>query len=130
MSLCLGAGLLSATLAGNAFTLTWTHSIEKIRWEEDWVVEKAGLVIVAARIRGSGAGMEPPPGAVLHDGVWHYRPRLPALDSLSLSHSPHAGEFMVCVNEECRPLSERLPGLPGNSVVKIVPCTGATATGG
>ena len=30
MALCLGAGLLAAKLAANAFTLAWTHSIEKI----------------------------------------------------------------------------------------------------
>ena len=127
MSLCISAGLLSATLAANAFTLAWTHSIEKVRWEEDWVVEKSGLLLAAARIRGSGAGMEPPPGAELRDGVWHYRPTLPALDSLTLSHSPHAGEYTMCVNGECSPLSDRLPRLPGNSVVKITPCAASTA---
>jgi hypothetical protein len=62
MSLCLAAGALSAVLAVNAFTLSWIHSIEKIRWEEDWRIEAGALVIDEARIRGSGAGMEPPPG--------------------------------------------------------------------
>jgi hypothetical protein len=41
MSLCLAAGALSAVLAINAFTLSWIHSIEKIRWEEDWRIEAA-----------------------------------------------------------------------------------------
>ena len=67
--ICLAAGLLSATLATNSFTLTWIHSIEKIRWEEDWHVDSGALVIDEARIRGTGAGMEPPENAVLKDGV-------------------------------------------------------------
>jgi hypothetical protein len=128
MALCLGAGLLAATLAANAFTLAWTHSIEKIRWEEDWLVGEH-LQLVAARVRGSGAGMEPPAGAELRDGVWHYRPNLPALETLTLSHSPHAGEYTMCVHGKCRPLSALLPGLPGNNVVKIAPCAGSTAPG-
>ncbi|HMV06309.1 MAG TPA: DUF1850 domain-containing protein, partial [Accumulibacter sp.] len=36
--LCLTAGALSALLAADAFTLAWTHSIEHVRWEEDWRV--------------------------------------------------------------------------------------------
>ena len=63
MSLCLAAGAASAVLALNGFTLAWTHSIEKIHWEEDWRVEGRALVITEARIRGFGAGMEPPAGA-------------------------------------------------------------------
>ncbi|MFN6961532.1 MAG: DUF1850 domain-containing protein, partial [Rhodocyclaceae bacterium] len=76
--LCLVAGLLVAPL-GDAVTLSWTHSIEKILWEEDWRREGDRLRLVAARVRGTGAGMEPPAGAVLKDGVWHYAPALPPL---------------------------------------------------
>ena len=72
--ICLAAGTLVATLAVNNFTLAWTHSIEKVRWEEDWRAENGALVIDLARIRGTGAGMEPPENAVLKDGVWHDRP--------------------------------------------------------
>jgi hypothetical protein len=68
--LCLAAGAVAASLAVETFTLSWAHSIEKIRWEEDWRVEGHALVITEARIRGSGAGMEPPEGAVLTNGVW------------------------------------------------------------
>jgi hypothetical protein len=56
MPLCLTAGTVSVVLVANAFTLAWTHSIEKIRWEEDWQVVGERLQVVAARIRGSGAG--------------------------------------------------------------------------
>ena len=128
MPFCLSAGLLSATVAANAFTLAWTHSVEKIRWEEDWRVGER-LELVAARIRGTGAGMEPPPGAQLRDGAWHYRPDVPPMQSLALTHSPHAAEYEICIGTECHPLSERLPGLPGDSVVKLGPCAASTAPG-
>jgi hypothetical protein len=59
--LCLAAGAVAASLAIDSFTLSWIHSIEKIRWEEDWRIEAGALVVTEARIRGSGAGMEPPP---------------------------------------------------------------------
>ena len=34
MPLCLAAGIVAATLAVDSFTLAWTHSIEKQRWED------------------------------------------------------------------------------------------------
>ena len=49
-------------------TLAWTHSIEKQRWEEDYAVQPGAtaeappvLQALAARVRGSAAGMEPRP---------------------------------------------------------------------
>ncbi len=128
MALCLSAGALAASLAVQSFTLAWTHSIEKVRWEEDWRVGER-LELVAARIRGAGAGMEPPPGAQLRDGIWHYRPDVPPMASLELTHSRHAPEYEICIGTECHPLSERLPGLAGDSVVKISPCAESTAPG-
>ena len=69
MSLCILAAGKTTVLAVSAFTLSWTHSVEKTRWEEDWRVTPAGLEIVEARVKGSGAGMEPPEGAVLEGWV-------------------------------------------------------------
>ncbi len=73
MSLCI-SGAETLRLAVTAFTLAWTHSVEHVRWEEDWRVTPAGLQVVEARVRGSGAGMEPPPDARLRDGWWVYVP--------------------------------------------------------
>ena len=120
--ICFAAALLAAALPVQEFTLAWTHSIERIRWEEDWRIDAGVLQLVEARIRGSGAGMEPPAGAVLKDGVWHYRPGLPPLTRLLLSHSPYAGGCEFCLSGACRPLADFLPVLDENSVIEITPC--------
>jgi hypothetical protein len=73
IAVCLAAAALAISLPLQAFTLNWTHSIEKILWEEDYQVVQttsgARLQLTEARIRGSGAGMEPPPDAVLKNGA-------------------------------------------------------------
>ena len=68
--ICLVAGLLVAQF-GDDITLRWSHSIQKTVWEEDYRREGDALRLVAARVRGAGAGMEPPADAVLKDGAWH-----------------------------------------------------------
>ena len=121
--LCLAAGAVSAVLAVEGFTLGWMHSIEKIRWEEDWRIEGKALVLEEARIRGSGAGMEPPAGSVLKNGVWHYRPAVPPQQVLRLTHSPYAAGYELCVTGRCRPLADHLPGIDNNAVIELRECT-------
>ena len=123
MPLCLTASAVAAVLAVKSFTLAWTHSIEKLRWEEDWRIEARQLRIVEARIRGSGAGMEPPAGAVLEDGVWRYRPALAPLERLRLAHSIFTAGYELCVDQRCRPLAE-LVGSAENEPVELFPCQG------
>ena len=60
MSLCLASAGIVKVLSIAAFTLAWTHSIEKSAWQEDWLVTPAGLTLQRARVKGTGAGMEPP----------------------------------------------------------------------
>jgi hypothetical protein len=122
MSLCLAAGAVSAVLAANAFTLSWTHSIEKVRWEEDWRAVDGKLSIIAARIRGTGAGMEPPADAVLKNGIWHYRPALPPQEVLRLTHSPHTAGYELCVEGHCRPLADHLPEVDNTAVIELRGC--------
>jgi hypothetical protein len=119
--LCLVAGLLVAQF-GEEITLRWTHSIEKIVWEEDYRLQENRLVISAARIRGTGAGMEPPPGAVLRDGAWHYVPDLPPLPRVELRHSSHVPPYVICATAVCRPISEWLPDLPAEATLVLAPC--------
>lgn len=73
MSLCLATAAVALPLALQAFTLAWTHSVEKTEWRERWQVQGNALVLAEGRVRGSGAGMDPPEGAVLQDGWWVYR---------------------------------------------------------
>ena len=123
MGLCVWAGAaLLATLPITDFTLAWTHSIEKIRWEEDWRVRPAGLEIVEARIRGSGAGMEPPDGAELRNGIWHYRPAIGVQETVELARAREVPDYEFCVTGECRPLSQAVPGLGADETARLSTC--------
>ncbi len=122
MPLCISAGALSATLMIQGFTLAWMHSIEKVRWEEDWRIEGQQLHLVAARVKGFGAGMEPPPGAVLRDGAWHYRPDLAPLENLNLAHSPYTRGYDLCSTDGCRPLVDHLPGIGNTAIIVLDAC--------
>lgn len=121
MPLCLAAGALVTTLAVESFTLAWTHSIEQIRWEEDWRLVGGRLELVEARIPGSGAGMEPPAGAGLENGLWRYRPALAPLARLRLANSAYSAGHELCFDEGCRPLAE-LAGGAENVPVELYVC--------
>lgn len=109
IGLCLGlAGAVWASLPVPTFTLAWTHTIEKVRWEEDYRVTPEGLVLGEARVRGNGAGMEIPDGAVLQGGSWHYRRQLPPLQPLRVGRTPEAGDYQLCFAGACHELSEWL----------------------
>lgn len=102
MSLCLLTGTKAVTLAVTAFTLSWTHSIEKTRWEEDWRISPAGLILVQSRVKGSGAGMEPAPDAKLDNGWWVSSPALPARTEIVLAASgATGGGWSVCGEGQC-----------------------------
>ncbi len=105
--ICLIAAGKTTVFAATAFTLAWTHSIEKTRWEEDWRATSAGLEIIAARVKGSGAGVDPPAGAVLRDGWWSWRPDLPAQTQLTLAASGATGEgWKLCAADRCEAFGE------------------------
>jgi len=120
--LCLAAGKLLIAIPATSFTLAWTHSIEKTRWEEDWRIAGDHLVLDAARVDGSGAGMEPGDGAVLQDGTWHYRPTLPPQRVLAVRHSPYVAGYQLCIAGSCAPLASRLPGIEDNAVIEFTAC--------
>ena len=113
---------LSFALPLPAFTLAWTHSIEKIRWEEDYLLAKGGLKLVAARIRGSGAGMEPPADAVLRDGVWHYRPAQDFVEKLRLTRSAYAADYELCRPDGCAPLAAVVGSVDAAPLVEMFTC--------
>ena len=102
------AGVVWAELPVGDFTLAWQHTIEKIRWEEDYRVMPGGLLLGEARIKGSGAGMEIPEDAELREGSWHYRRQLSPLQPLRLGRTPEAGDYQLCFNQDCRSMSDWL----------------------
>lgn len=114
MPICIAAGMAALTLAADAFTLAWTHSVERSEWQEDWRVRGAALELAQARVRGSGAGMEPPEGAELRDGWWVYRQplALPAL-RLAVSGATVDGWRLCTADQGCRELEPLLAGRGG-----------------
>lgn len=119
MSLCILTGGAVTKIAATAFMLSWTHSVEKIPWQEDWRVTPQGLKIVEARVKGSGAGMDPPENAVLKDGWWRYKPDIPVRPSVSLAASgATVSGWTLCANGSCRVLGAE-PGKP--IVLKFCP---------
>lgn len=120
IGLCLIAGDTTTRIATTAFTLVWLHTIEHTRWEEDWQVEPDQLVLVEARIEGSGAGMEPPPEAHLSGGRYVWRPEGRALAELVLRRAPQVRDWRLCTADGCATLAARI----GNDAdpVTLKPC--------
>jgi hypothetical protein len=106
LSLCLASAGVVKALSIAAFTLVWTHSVEKTDWQEDWRLTPFGLELVQARVKGSGAGMEPPPQARLVDGWFQWAPKRAPLPELVLGNSGAAGEWRLCSAGNCHTLSE------------------------
>jgi hypothetical protein len=79
LSLCLASVGAGKTLSIAAFTPVWTHSIEKVDWQED------------RRITPKGARTGAGPG----QGFWR-------------RHGAAAGEWRVCSDGRCETLSEIL----------------------
>lgn len=121
MNLCLHASGKTVALAVEAFTLLWTHSVEKIEWREMWRVTEEGLVIERASVEGSGAGMEIPAGAVLKNGAWVYSPDLPPL---AIAHFADAGrgrdDWTICADEVCRKIGDIVPA--AGTTLAFYPC--------
>lgn len=101
MSLCLTAGAVSVALAWSSFTLSWLHSVEHIEWQEDWQVTPSSLELTEARVKGTGAGMEPPADARFEGGWWHYRPAIGPQPSVVLARSDVTPDWRLCHGQTC-----------------------------
>lgn len=117
-ALCLVAGALQVQLRASHFTLRWQHSIEKVEWAEDYEVAGAWLHLSQARIRGSGAGMEPPDGATLFDGAWHYRLPDPWRREIVLARSKFVPDYELCFQGVCRRMTHWVPISAGATTVR------------
>ena len=125
MPVCLAlAQAVVAVLPTAAFTLQWTHSVERTEWREEWRIDDGRLRVVAATVAGSGAGMEPPPGAVLVDNAWHYVPAVPPMARLRLANSQSGGDYRLCWDGACRPLASLLPA-SSEEPIELYPCDAA-----
>lgn len=118
MSVCILAAGKTLVLAASLFTLSWEHSVEKTAWEEEWLATPAGLQPVEARVKGSGAGMDPPEGSVLEDGWWRWTPAIPPQPRLVLAASGATSSgWSVCAGGECV-----LVGDDASEPIVIEPC--------
>jgi hypothetical protein len=61
---------------------------------------------VQARVKGSGAGVEPPLEARLIDGWFQWRPARAPMPRVVLGNSGAAGEWRLCSDGQCKTLSE------------------------
>lgn len=112
----------TAAVVAPHFTLRWQHSIEKTAWEEDYVVAGDWLLLSGARILGSGAGMEPPPDAFLHGGVWHYRVANPWRRTLVLARSQFVRDYELCLDGAgCQPMERWIAVSAGTTTLQ--PCS-------
>lgn len=108
MSLCIATAGKLLTLAIAEFSLSWTHSVERIRWEETWHISDEGLRPVLAVVLGSGAGMEIPEGAKRIDGAWHYEPKLAPQKQVVLAASGMTqGAWQLCAEGQCYELGAK-----------------------
>ncbi len=111
-------------------TLAWTHSIEKQRWEEDYAVQPGAtaqappvLQALAARVRGSAAGMEPPGDAQLVDGWYQYQPLEHQPVALRLTRSEFTSDFELCLQGRCQPMGRWLRSDGG--ITLLTACNGS-----
>ena len=102
MSLCIAASGTIIALAANAFTLSWTHSVEKTLWRERWIVIENQLEVVEGTVQGSGAGIYLPDNAHRTGEGWTYVPALAPLDTLSLAASGMTpSPWTLCTEDQC-----------------------------
>jgi hypothetical protein len=123
LALCIATGTQLVALPAHSFTLQWQHTVEKVLWEEDYLVAGDWLYLSGARVRGSGAGMEPPAGSALVGGAWHYRPALRWHRKLELARSTVGDDYRLCIEGRCRPLENWVARGP----TTIAPCPAAPA---
>ena len=118
LGLCVAAGGKTLVIAATTFTLSWTHSVEKTAWEESWLVTGQELKLTRARVKGSGAGMDPGEGARLEDGWWVWSPDgIGAPELVLASSGATVSAWNLCHDGGCEIL-----GAKAGEPVRIRPC--------
>lgn len=122
MALCIATASGVTKLAITLFTLSWTHSVEKTSWQEDWRIANGRLEIVEARVEGSGAGMEPGVAARFDGRFWRWRPALAPLAELALRNSQAIPEgWKLCSGQTCHILGGAKSDLSNRERQNAVP---------
>jgi hypothetical protein len=122
---CLMVGTAALHLASAAFTLSWTHSVERVEWRERWRLVGSLLELETSSVRGSGAGMEPGADAVLEDGWW-IAPGHLRIDALVLAASGETqGGWTLCSAGDCREIGAR-----ESAPVRLAPCPASAGPSG
>ena len=124
-ALCIVVGTALVSIPAQRFTLRWQHTVEKVLWEEDYVVAGDWLYLSGARVQGSGAGMEPPPDAIKVGDSWHYRPADRWHRAVVLARSEFGRDYEVCIDGICKPLSTWAPGPLARTTLS--PCPSGSA---
>lgn len=118
LGLCIAAAGKTSFVAATMFSLSWVHSVEKTEWREDWAVRDQALVLTEARVKGSGAGMDPGPDARLEDGWWVWTPQLPPQPEMRLAASgATVSAWELCHDEGCLAL-----GAKAGDSIRLWPC--------
>jgi hypothetical protein len=123
VSLCAATATAVIRLGLTVFTLAWTHTVEHTRWEEDWRVSGGRLMLLEARVQGSGAGMDPGPDATFDPALhmWRWHPRVAPLPEIIPRRAPQAGDWQICEAGRCRALGDLVPDAGDN--VRLYPCS-------
>lgn len=123
------ASLIVLLAPADRFTLAWTHSTEHTQWEEDWRIGIGVLTLVAARVEGSGPGVDPPAGAVREGRWWRWTPTVPPRAEIVLANSAVVAPHRLCHAREgagsglaCVTLDSLLPPRDRGKPVTLRPC--------
>ena len=117
MDICIALALSSAMLlrVPAPLTLSWQHSVEHFRIEEDYGVRGDALVLAEVRTQGVGAGIDVPRDARFEGGWWRFTPAVPALPHVQLANSTYVTGYTLCSVQGCEYLA-------GGQVLVMRPC--------
>ena len=124
MDICLGLALASSTLVQlpSPLLLSWEHSVEHVRLQEQWQASERGLVLSEATIESpAGAGIDLPADAHRIAGGWSFRPQLPPQSRVELANSRFAGGYRVCWAGGCAKLADLVGGVDRPVTLTVCP---------
>lgn len=86
--MCVHRGEISSLLGGPVVFPELDPLRRKTEWLEHWQVQNEQLVLQETFVKGSGAGIDPAPSAVLDNGWYRWKPAQPLMvPSISLANS-------------------------------------------